>query len=519
MIRIITSIALLLALSTLNALAQSSRATVNVEKAEEMTRLRVPLPDAEPFLAFSAVWKSANDGSLLVRFSKDGERWSEWAALGLDGHAEQSPERYVSQLHFAAAGSQWIEVEQSAGMEDLVLHFFNPGRTADLEPSAHSTVVTERSPVYCPCPQPGFEGRDDWCPSGTCPPDATPVSTNPTHLIIHHAAGTNTSNDWAAVVRAIWDFHTGVNGWDDVGYNWLIDPNGVLYEGRGDDRLGAHFCGTNGATMGVCMLGDYTNITPTDEAKATLAHLMAWKSCDIGVDPLATAFHSGSGLELMRISGHRDGCATACPGDAFYPQLPEVRDAVVDFIAAECAAIAPPRDLTAGMTADTAVLLQWLDNSDNETAFLIERASSFFGTYEQIGETPADATTYEDFDIELGTGYYYQVRATTGEDTSIYTNKAFVFTNVVSTDNLLQGQQVKLFPNPTTGRLQLQWEAPLEGQVTLRILDARGAEVQQQQYAGQQLQHQLDLNGLPTGLYLVELQNQGGKAIYRVLKE
>jgi hypothetical protein len=267
------------------------------------------------------------------------------------------------------------------------------------------------------------------------------------------------------------------------------------------------------------MLGDYTSITPTAAARGTLAHLMAWKSCDIGVDPLGTAFHSNSGLQLMRISGHRDGCATACPGDAFYPQLPEVRNDVVDFIANQCAAIAPPRDLTAGMTADTAVLLEWVDESDNETAFLIERANSFFGTYVQIGEAPANATTYEAFASEIGTGYSDQVRATTGTDTSLYTNKAFVFTNVVSTDNLLQGQTVNVFPNPTSGVLQLHWATPLDGQVMLRVRDSRGVAVQNQQLSGQQLQHQLDLGALPSGLYLIELLNQSEQAIYRAFKK
>ncbi len=480
--------------------------------------IRIPLANPQPFLAFSAVWRG-QEGALNARFSPDGERWGDWVRLGMDGHADQAPDQYISELHFAPAASRWVEIEPAAGMENLVLHFFNPGRTDELEHIGYESTVTTRSPVYCPCDQPDFEDRSDWCPDGTCPPDATPVGTNPTHLIIHHAAGTNSSNDWAAVVRAIWDFHTGVNGWDDVGYNWLIDPNGVLYEGRGDDRLGAHFCGTNGATMGVCMLGDYTNITPTADAKATLAHLMAWKSCDIGVDPLGTAFHGNSGLQLMRISGHRDGCATACPGDAFYPQLPEVRNDVVDFIANQCAAIAPPQNLTAQMTTDTAVLLEWTDESDNETAFLVERANSFFGTYVQIGEAPANATTYEDFDIEIGTGYYYQVRATTGADTSIYTNKAFVFTNVVGTDNLLQGQTVKVFPNPTSGALQLQWAAPLDGRVVLRVLDGRGVAVRTQQLEGHQLQHQLDLGALPSGLYLVELINKSEQAIYRVLKK
>ena len=171
------------------------------------------------------------------------------------------------------------------------------------------------------------------------------------------------------------------------------------------------------------------------------------------------------------------------------------------------------------MTADTAVLLQWVDESDNETAFLVERASSFFGTYEQIGAAPADATTYEDFDIEIGTGYYYQVRATTGADTSLYTNKAFVFTNVVSAEQLLQGQEVTVFPNPTAGTLWLKWPAVLQGEVVLRVLDARSVQVHHQKLSGQQLQHQLDLAALPSGLYLIALRNRGSVATYRVVKE
>ncbi|MFN7929681.1 MAG: hypothetical protein U0Y68_17395 [Blastocatellia bacterium] len=52
------------------------------------------------------------------------------------------------------------------------------------------------------------------------------------HLLVHHTANANTATDWAAVVRAIWSFHIFTNGWSDIGYNYLIDPN-VIYEGAG----------------------------------------------------------------------------------------------------------------------------------------------------------------------------------------------------------------------------------------------------------------------------------------------
>ncbi len=134
-----------------------------------------------------------------------------------------------------------------------------------------------------------------------------------------------------------WDFHVNTNGWADIGYNWLIDPNGLVYEGRGDNVLGAHFCGTNSRTMGVCVIGDFTNVVPTQAALDQLRNLLAWKACNINADPLSTLLHTGSGLTLNRISGHRDGvCSTACPGNMLYPLLPNIRQNVANHIAQVC---------------------------------------------------------------------------------------------------------------------------------------------------------------------------------------
>jgi N-acetylmuramoyl-L-alanine amidase len=174
-----------------------------------------------------------------------------------------------------------------------------------------------------------------------CTQTWAPSTTTVSHLIVHHAAGTNTATDWGAVVLAIWNFHTtpaanGGSGFSDIGYNWLIAPNGVLYEGRyrssTDDIQGAHFCGTNGNTMGVCMLGNYTSQTITAEARNTLIKVLAWKACEKDIDVIATSFHAGSGQTINNISGHRQGvCATECPGNTFFPDLPGIRTAVKNY--------------------------------------------------------------------------------------------------------------------------------------------------------------------------------------------
>lgn len=512
---------LLFAIFISPAWAQTSRAVLEffpgaVQGAWQSEIQSIPLEHPEPFIAFSVAWEGA-EGQWEARFSEDGRRWSSWNTLHPDAHAEQRPERRISELFYAPATSRFVQLRAGMSVSRGEAHFYNPGPTKD-NPST-SPEVGFRNPEYCPCPQPAYEGRNDWCPSGTCPPDATPVNTTVTHLIVHHSAGTNFSNDWAAVVRSIWDYHVNVNGWDDVGYNWLVDPNGVLYEGRGDNRLGAHFCGTNGGTMGVCVMGDFTAVTPTGQAIGALVELLAWKACDRGLDPLGSAFHPSSGLTLNNISGHRDGCATACPGESFYPLLPGVRQDVVDYTASSCSAIAPPSNLTATTISETQINLAWAGPSDNETAFLVERSIFLNGPYFQIGSTDVDVTNYEDTGLMPETGYYYQVRAVNDQDTSQYSNKAFASTTITGTESVLAGQAAHCFPNPVQDILSLTLEGPLAQSVQLRLLSPIGQVCWSGQMAGGQVHQAIPMAGLPSGLYLLQLSSAQEMAVLRVIKE
>lgn len=321
--------------------AQSQRAIVGFVPEAKTGRdwhseaIAIPL-EATPFLSYFLVW-SGDAKTFQIRFSADSRNWTAWQAVTPDDHAEQRPGRTISQLGMTNKAHRFFQVAAIASPGQVECHFYNPGDSQALEPAPQTDELESRS---CPCPLPANLTRTQWCPAGNCPPSPDPTLTTTTHLIVHHSAGTNNSNDWAAVVRAIWDFHVNGNGWADIGYNWLIDPNGIIYTGRGDGILGAHFCAQNTATTGVCMLGDFTAITPTAAAIASLQSLLAWKACDVGADPLGASFHPPSGLNLQHISGHRDGCNTACPGDAFYPLLPAVRQGVADHINTGCEATA-----------------------------------------------------------------------------------------------------------------------------------------------------------------------------------
>lgn len=191
------------------------------------------------------------------------------------------------------------------------------------------------------CPPPTICNRACWDPDGTHPAQSNPSTTNPTHIIVHHTGdGVVFPNgtDYAEKVRFYWDLHVNTNGWSDIGYNYLIDRNGVIYEGRGDGVTGAHFSCMSSRTTGICMIGDFTMENPSQAALDALRDLIAWEAGDKNIDVAATTLHTTSDLFLNGISGHQDGntspspnsCAsgTVCPGTNLYSQLSYIINSV-----------------------------------------------------------------------------------------------------------------------------------------------------------------------------------------------
>jgi flagellar hook assembly protein FlgD len=167
---------------------------------------------------------------------------------------------------------------------------------------------------------------------------------------VHHTAGANsyTRAQAPAVVRAIELYHVKGNGWNDIGYNFLVDRFGTVYEGRfgGIDRnvIGAHALGFNTGSVGVAVMGTYGDAAPPQPALDALARLLAWRLDIAHVDPLSQVpvvsggserYTAGKIVTLRAISGHRDTGLTACPGDALYGRL--------DSLAASAAAIGLPK--------------------------------------------------------------------------------------------------------------------------------------------------------------------------------
>ena len=520
--KVIKLLAFFIVLSTV-VYGQSSRADVFTELQEaaqgrwQSEVIEIPLENPTPFIACSMVW-NGDEEEMDIRFSTDGENWAPWEVVHKDEHGDHSKSQKISQLYFADKDNRFVQIRSAGDLEQVRVHFYNPGKT-DKAQKQENTAIESRDPNYCPCPQPGFEGRLDWCPDGTCAEDATPQFTTATHLIVHHSAGTNTANDWAAIVRSIWDLHVFVNGWDDIGYNWLVDPNGVIYEGRGDGRLGAHFCGQNSATAGICVMGDFTNITPTDDAIDGLVEFLSWKTCDIGADPLGSSWHTGSSTVLFHISGHKDDCPTACPGDSFYPLLPDVREDVATYIATSCAPIGAPSNLVANASSDTTIVLDWVDVTDNEEGFQIERSTSFNGDYSLIATVTENIETYEDTGLTPQTGYYYRIRSFNAQDTSTYSNKAFAATVIVNTEEWIPGVQFKVYPNPVKNQLYIEWQEAIDEQIQLRLLDMTGKVMITQMLSRTQQRQEISLREWPSGFYWLELKNGDYTKAFKLVKQ
>jgi len=159
---------------------------------------------------------------------------------------------------------------------------------------------------------------------------------------VHHTDGSNdyTPAQSAAIVRGIEIYHVKGNGWDDIGYNFLVDKYGQVFEGRygGVDRnvIGAHVEGFNTGSVGVAVLGTYTGTKISAAAAKALEQLLSWRLDLAHVDPLSTVtyrsggnsrFPAGTPVTLRAISGHRDAYFSDCPGNALYAQLPAIAKA------------------------------------------------------------------------------------------------------------------------------------------------------------------------------------------------
>jgi len=190
-------------------------------------------------------------------------------------------------------------------------------------------------------PQPVIVSRTAWHADESIVRERAVYTGAVRAVFVHHTGETNDYECAEApeLIRNVEKAHIKGRGWDDIGYNFLVDRCGTIYEGRagGITRSvrGAHTTGFNADSVGIAVLGDYRDgeKIPAPVVRA-VASIAAWKLRP-GEDPRgrvrlrstndASRYPKGEVAVLNVISGHRDTYRTSCPGQALYDELPEIR--------------------------------------------------------------------------------------------------------------------------------------------------------------------------------------------------
>jgi hypothetical protein len=275
---------------------------------------------APQFNMVAAHWRGAGS----VYFSTLTDRWSGWRRFDADGRIERG---------WHLGGLEWtprardIRFRTAGSITQLRAYYVDSpteavqGRRLQI---ANSPLVISR-----------FSWQADESIRRAAPQYGDAVH----FAVVHHTAGSNdyTPEQSAAIVRGIEIYHVKGNGWNDIGYNFLVDKYGQIFEGRygGIDKavVGAHAQGFNTDSVGVAILGSYGSTKPSAAAVKSLEALLAWKLDLAHVDPLSTLtwrsggnprYASGVPVFLRAVSGHRDTGFTDCPGNALYSMLPQI---------------------------------------------------------------------------------------------------------------------------------------------------------------------------------------------------
>ncbi|MFF2073573.1 peptidoglycan recognition protein [Kitasatospora sp. NPDC058162] len=302
------------------------------------------------FELLGVVWdgspKALAGGSVRVR-TRDAAtgRWGDWHTLEADSvdGPDSLPHGGTAPLWAGRSNGVAVDVHPGpAGLpHGLRVELVDPGQGAA---SVETQPMPERpaGPEALSAPRPGIVTRAGWGADESIREPGFVYTGAVRVTFLHHTA---TATDYACsdaprIIRSIYQYHVQSNGWRDIGYNFLVDHCGTIYEGRagGVDQpvLGAHTLGFNTNSSGIAAIGTFSSDNPPQELQDGLAKIAAWKlgltgrQAD-GVSQLTSASDSslypkGTTVDFAPISGHRDGFATECPGDALYHRLPAIRD-------------------------------------------------------------------------------------------------------------------------------------------------------------------------------------------------
>jgi hypothetical protein len=319
----------------------------------------VPLPFEASHVALH--WTGAPDAQVRIAFGEDANSFGDTVDVALDDDADGAPGEVFSGVLWTG-GARYARVTTDRTIDSLKVLAIDaghrtPGGTADDSSGSIGLGAVADAAVSMP----SIISRAGWGANESYRFNSGGYEIFPStyyplqKIIVHHTASRNDDPDPEATLRAIYYMHAVTRGWGDIDYNFLIDWQGRIYEGRhsrtyaagepitgedvaGNVARGAHARGFNDGTVGIALLGTFDKILPPPAQRAALEKLIAWKLERHGINPLGASTYTnpnlGTSLYLNNISGHRNVNQTDCPGQLFYQWFPTLRQDVANRIAA-----------------------------------------------------------------------------------------------------------------------------------------------------------------------------------------
>lgn len=340
-----------------------------------------------PFTLVGLTWQGKIDQSIVFKVKvRESGVWTNW--INLENGLYEEASAGTSEAVDARGGTDPLLTAPADGIEvvmesvsssiptDLKVNLFNSDSTRQDRSITKSSALTSAnssmrsfastapavSPQGAVVPRPRIVSRAEWGADETWRSPTPRMGTRVLAGVVHHTASTNsyTADQAPAQMRNLYAYFTKSLNYSDMGYNFLVDKFGTIYEGRAGCAVnadptcdgpaqptqGAHTAGLNLDTFGVSVIGNYDVLAPENPAAIVeaVASLMAWKIAPYGLDPNATArvlstdtsgssrFSSGQTATMQVITAHRDVGITACPGRYLYQYMAQIRSRATDLL-------------------------------------------------------------------------------------------------------------------------------------------------------------------------------------------
>ncbi|WP_432561626.1 N-acetylmuramoyl-L-alanine amidase [Kineococcus sp. SYSU DK003] len=303
----------------------------------------------------------ASTDTISVRVRTAGADWTAWSDLPLND-SEPDPETAEGRRSVTASDPLWVGALGTgatvqvrlpqADVADAHLQLVDAGEsTALAQPAQARTTLASPGTKTSPkaVAQPTIRTRAQWGADESLKKGGASYSSTIKACVVHHTAdgGTYSQSEVPSVIRGMYRYHTVSLGWSDLGYNFVVDRFGGIWEGRAggisQPVVGAHAGGFNTDTFGVSMMGDFTSVAPSAECLESVAKVIAWKLSMYGLPADGAAYLTSAGggtaryakgtnVKLRTINGHRDVGFTACPGNVGYTRMDQIRSRVAQIM-------------------------------------------------------------------------------------------------------------------------------------------------------------------------------------------